>query len=180
MKRSKVKKGRMINRTIHAATLGLFLGWFCLGCGEGTLEPSVPVPADCQQFLVKYFEAVKAKDVGKIQEFSSYVSRADSKGMSDKELAMMRETKRKFAADTFERMIKECGDFRSYSVSGVKVNTIAANTVAANMMGAGIHAEITCNAKFSRNKSVHIGLHLFKETQDSEFSILAWKYQMDL
>jgi hypothetical protein len=54
--------------------VGLVLGWFCSGCGKNALEPATPVPIDCQRFLNKYFEAVKSKDVGKLQELSSYVS----------------------------------------------------------------------------------------------------------
>src|ERR1700732_2607030 len=105
----------MNNLTKYAAMLGLVLGWFCSGCGKIALESATPVPIDCQKFLVKYFEAVKSKDVGKIQEFSSHVSRADSAGMPAGSVEMMRETKRKFAADVFERMNKEFGNFKSYS-----------------------------------------------------------------
>src|SRR2546422_8496946 len=73
----------MNNRTKHAAMLAVFLGWFCFGCGKSPSEPAASVPIDCQKFLEKYFDAVKSKDVGKIQEFSSYVPPADSADRSE-------------------------------------------------------------------------------------------------
>ncbi len=170
----------MNNPTKYATMLGLVLGWFCSGCGKNALEPATPVLIECQKFLVKYFEAVKSKDVGKIQKFASYVSHADSAVMPAGSVEMMRETKRKFAADVFERMNKELGDFKSYSVVNAKETTITtANRTAANMLGAGIHAEIVCKAKFSKKHSALIGLNLFKETQDSEYYIEAWRYQSE-
>jgi hypothetical protein len=124
----------MNNLTNYAAMLGLVLGSFCSGCGKNALEPATPVPIECQKFLVKYFEAVKAKDIGKIKEFSSYVSRADSEGMPAGSVEMMRETKRKFAADVFERMNKEFGDFKSYSVISAKETTVTTAELAAKKM----------------------------------------------
>ncbi len=175
----------MSNRTKHAAMLAVFLGWFCFGCGKSPSEPAASVPIDCQKFLEKYFDAVKSKDVGKIQEFSSYVSPADSADMPAGSVDMMRETKRKFAADGFERMTKEFGDFKSYSVLSAKVRTITtAELVAGNMQGlaslVGTHAEIVCKAKFSKKRSALIILNLFKDTPESEYSIEAWRYQAEL
>jgi len=92
---------------------------------------------------------------------------------------MLRQTAGRFAVDGFERMTKELGDFKSYSVANVKVTTIAAADPAANMMGAGIHAEIGCKAKFSEKPAL-ISLHLYKETQESEYHILAWQYRVEL
>ena len=171
----------MNNLTKYAAMLGLVLGWFCSGCGKNALESATPVPIECQKFLVKYFEAVKAKDVGKIQEFSSYVSRADSEGMPAGSVEMMRETKEKFAAEGFERMNKEFGDFQGYSVISAKETTVTmAELTAKKMQGTrlqGVHAEIICKAKFSKNHSALIRLNLFKETPDSQYFIEAWSYQ---
>ena len=99
----------MNNLTKYAAMLGLILGWFCSGCGKNALES---VPIDCQKFLDKYFEAIKSKDVGKIKEFSSYVSQADREGMPARGIDMMRESRGKFAAQGFERMNKDFGDFQ--------------------------------------------------------------------
>jgi hypothetical protein len=173
----------MNNLTNYAAMLGLVLGSFCSGCGKNALEPATPVPFDCQKFLVKYFEAVKAKDVGKIKEFSSYVSDADSEGMPAGSVEMMRETKRKFAADVFERMNKEFGDFKSYSVISAKETTVTTAELAAKKMQGtrlqGVHAEIICKVKFSKKHSALIRLNLFKETQDSEYSVEAWSYQAE-
>jgi hypothetical protein len=174
MKRTKGNMVTIINLTIYAATLGLLV-WFCFGCTK-----SVPVPIDCQQFLDKYFEAVKSKDIGKIRDFSTYVSPVQSKDMPEAGMDMLRQTAGKFAVEGFERMNKELGDFKSYSVLSVKVTTIPTADPAANTMSAGIHAEIACKARFSEKKSVWIFLHLFKQTQESEYHILAWKYEVEL
>ena len=169
----------MNNFTKYAAMLALVLGWFFSGCGKNALEPAAPVPVDCQKFLDKYFEAVKSKDVGKIKEFSSYVSRVQSEGMPASSIDMMRETRGRFAADVFERMNKELGDFQSYSVISAKETTVTTAELAAKKMQGtglqGIHAEIICKAKFSKKHSALIGLNLFKETQDSDYSVEAWR-----
>jgi hypothetical protein len=173
----------MNNLTKYATTLGLVHGCFCSGCGKNALEPATPVPVECQKFLVKYFEAVKSKDVGKIREFSSYVSHADSEGMPTRGIDMMREAKGNFAAEGFERMNKEFGDFKSYSVLSVKETTITTAELAAKKMQGtrlqGGHAEIICKAKFSKKHSALIRLNLFKETQDSEYFVEAWSYQAE-
>ncbi|PYJ47127.1 MAG: hypothetical protein DME85_07205 [Verrucomicrobia bacterium] len=173
----------MNNFTKYAAMLALVLGWFFSGCGKNALEPAAPVPVDCQKFLDKYFEAVKSKDVGKIKEFSSYVSRVQSEGMPASSIDMMRETRGRFAADVFERMNKELGDFQSYSVISAKETTVTTAELAAKKMQGtglqGIHAEIICKAKFSKKHSALIGLNLFKETQDSDYSVEAWRYQAE-
>ena len=165
---------------MQTATLGLLLGWCCCGCGKSALESSAPVPPDCQQFLVKYFEAIKAKDVGTIQNLSSCITREATKGMPETSMKMLHESQRKITAEGFERMARELGDFRNYSVLSVNVTTQKADTVAANMMGAGIHATIVCRTKFAKQSSVRLGLHLFKETPEAEYSILAWKYETGL
>jgi hypothetical protein len=173
----------MNNLTKYAAMLGLVLGWFSSGCGKNALEPATPVPVDCQKFLDKYFEAVKSKDVGKIKEFSSYISHAESEGMPASSINMMRETKGRFAAEGFERMNKEFGDFQGYSVIRAKETTVTTAELAAKKMQGtglqGVHAEIICKAKFSKKHSAMIGLNLFKENQDSEYSVEAWRYQAE-
>src|SRR5437879_8142715 len=173
----------MSNRTKHAAMLAVFLVWFGFGCDKSPSEPAASVPIDCQKFLEKYFDAVKSKDVGKIQEFSSYVPPAESADMPAENADMLRETKRKFAADGFEKMTKEFGDFKNYSVLSAKVTTITAADLG-KMQGlaslVGTHAEIVCKAKFSKKHSTLIRLNLFKVTPESEYSIEAWQYQADL
>jgi hypothetical protein len=168
----------MNNLTKYAAMLGLVLGWFCPGCGKNALEPATPVPIECQKFLDKYFEAVKSKDVERIRAFSSFVASADSKGEPKASLDLMRQTRGKFAADGFELMNKKLGDFKSYSVLSARETTITtANRTAANMVGAGIHAEIVCKAKFSNNSAL-ISLNLLRENQESEYFVEAWNYQV--
>ena len=173
----------MNNLTKYAAMLGLILGWFCSGCGKNALETATPDPIDCQKFLDKYFEAIKSKDVGKIKEFSSYVSNADREGMPARGIDMMRESKGKFAAEGFERINREFGDFQGYSVISAKETTVTTAELAAKKMHGtrlqGVHAEIICKAKFSKKHSALIRLNLFKETQDSEYSVEAWSYQAE-
>jgi hypothetical protein len=178
MKRSIIKMENSITRTIYGVALGLFIGWCFFGCGKSTVESSTPVPSDCQDFLVKYFEAVKSKDVLTIQNVSWCVSSEECKGMPEASVEKTRETKKKMVADSFRQMTEKFGDLKSYSVLNVKVTTISPeDQPAANMMGVGIHAEIVCKAKFSKYSAVRIGLHLFKETQDSEYFLLSWNYQ---
>ena len=168
--------------TKYAAILGLFLAWFGSGCHNSGAE--VSVPSDCRQFLDKFFEAVKSKDVGKLQELASYVSLAQSAGVPAGPLDRMRETKKQFAKDTFERMNKDFGDLRSCSVVSVKTTTITtADLAAKNMQGTmqeGIHTEVVCRAKFTRQNSALIRLNLFKETPESEYFIEGWMYQAEL
>src|SRR5437899_1000463 len=168
----------MNNLTKYAAMLGLVLGSFCSGCGKNALEP---VPIDCEKFLDKYFEAIKSKDVVKIKEFSSYVSNADREGMPARGIDMMREAKAKFAAEGLERINTKFGDFQSYSVISVKETTVTmAELTAKKMQGTGlqgVHTEIICKAKFSKQHSVLIRLNLFTETEGSEYFIEAWSYQ---
>ena len=171
----------MNNLTKYAAMLGLVLGSFCSGCGKNALVSATPVPIDCQKFLDKYFEAIKSKDVGKMKEFSSYVSNAEREGMPARGIDMMREAKAKFAAEGLERINTMFGDFQSYSVISAKETTVTmAELTAKKMQGTGlqgVHTEIICKAKFSKNHSVLMRLNLFKETPDSEYFIEAWSYQ---
>ena len=143
----------MDNLTKYAAMIVLILGWFSSGCGKNALKPATPMPAGCQRFLDTYFEAVKSKDVGKIRGFSSYVSYAQSEAVPASSIDMMRETRGRFAVETFERMNKEFGDFQSYFVISVKEATVTRTELAANKMEGtrlqGVHAEIVCKAKFS-------------------------------
>ena len=64
----------MNKQTTQVAMLGLLLVWFCARCGQSKQDPSITVPPDCQKFLVKYFDAIKSKDIGKIEEYSSAVA----------------------------------------------------------------------------------------------------------
>src|SRR5207237_7876106 len=50
------KQTGLINRP-DIATFLLFLVALLLACSKGKERPSVSVPADCQQFLDKYFDA---------------------------------------------------------------------------------------------------------------------------
>ena len=173
----------MNGRTNHAALIGISLAFFCAGCSKSPSEPAVSVSADCQRFIDKYFEAFKSKDIGKLQEYSSasysslFSVPAGGTEMPANVADMGRENAKKIVADSYEQTFRRFGDFKSCSVVRAKETTIpTADRDAPQMMRAGIHAEIVCKAKFSRNDGL-IQLNLFKEKQDSEYSIEGWRYE---
>ena len=174
MKRSLVRKQSSIKQTVFAAGLALFFGGLLFGCGRS----SAPVPIDCQAFLDKYFEAVKAKDVATLQNLISAFWNWGGEGMPQSEASMekTREVRNMMFAENFKGMTEMFGDFKSYSVSSVKVTKVPEDRPATEVFRPGIHAEIECKAKFSKQSPVRISLHLFKETQGSEYSLLLWKY----
>jgi hypothetical protein len=169
---------------MQGAVLALFLGIACAGCSKSPPEPAVSVPTDCRNFLDKYFEALKAKDIGKIQELSdAFVSTLSSAGGSEMPANLAERARgdaRKMVADGIDKMNRDFGDFKSCSVVSAKETTITtANPQAPQMLKAGTHAEIVCKAKFSRNSGM-IQLNLYKEKPDSEYSIEAWRYEGSL
>ncbi len=54
----------------YIATFLLLLVVLLLACTKGKEGPSVSVPADCQQFLDKYFDAWKSKDIATLQDLT--------------------------------------------------------------------------------------------------------------
>jgi len=173
----------MISRAKYAAMVGLFLGLFCglifAGCNR---SPSASVSPDCQKFLDNYFDALKSKDIGKLQELSgafisSLSSAASVAGAPASAVDMAREDSKKMVADAYGKLYDKFGDFKSYSVISEKETTIpSAAPEAPQMMKAGTHAVMVCNAKFSKN-SGSIQLNLYKEQQNSDYSIEAWHYE---
>jgi len=63
-------------------------------------------PSIVRSSLKNISTAVKSKDVGKIQEFSSYVSPADSADLPAESADMLRETKRKLPRKFLSGMTK--------------------------------------------------------------------------
>jgi hypothetical protein len=164
-------------RMVCATTVSLFLAFLCAACSKGIERPAVYVPPDCQQFLGKYFDAVKSKDIATLQEICYCLSNADRSKLPESSLEMMLESRKKLVADLFEHTAREFGDFKGYAVVSVKVTTISPqDQVAANMMGAGVHTEIVCKAKFSKKHDTRVGLHLFKE-DGSDYCVAAWNYE---
>ena len=51
------KKQTGLSNRPYVATLFLFFVVILLACTKGKEQPSASVPADCQQFLDKYFDA---------------------------------------------------------------------------------------------------------------------------
>ena len=163
-------------RKFTVVTLSLLL----TACTKGREEPSASVPADCQQFLDKYFGAWKSKDVATLQALSFYLSPEDRARLPEGSLEMWRESKNKLVTENFERVTRDFGDFKGYEVMRAKTATISPqNQLAANTMGSGIHTELVCKAKFSKKHHAHVGLHLIKETEGSPYIVAAWNVEAE-
>jgi hypothetical protein len=164
----------------YSATFFLFLVVLLLACTKRTEGPSTSVPADCQQFLDKYFEAWKSKDITTLQALSFYLSPEDRSRLPEGSLEMWRESKNKLVAENFERVTKEFGDFKDYEVLRAKTTTISPqDQIAANTLGSGIHTELVCKAKFSKKRDAHVGLHLIKQTEGSQYIVAAWNFEAE-
>jgi hypothetical protein len=149
-----------------------------MGCSKITEEPSTSVPADCQQFLDRYFAAWKSKDIATLQTLCFYLSPEDRSKFPEGSLEMWRESKNKLVTENFENVTKGFGDFKDYKVLRLKTTTISAqDQPVANMIGAGFHTELVCKANFSRKHNVQVGFHLIKETEGSQYVAAAWNFQ---
>lgn len=175
MKHSGISK---VNLKILVVFL-FFFAFICFGCSKSQ-ESSVAVPPDVQQFLDKYFAVVKSRDIAQIQDMSAYVPASQSQDMQPDQVDMMREEKKKFASQVFDKVFNEFGDLESYSVASIKTTTIAVGTPGANTMGPGVYVSVVCKAKFSKNKKVQVNLQLFKENEGTDYSVLAYTYQAGL
>ena len=174
------KKTGLSNRGYVAAFFAVVLV-LLLACTKGKEEPSASVPTDCQQFLDKYFGAWKSKDIATLQALSFYLSPAMRSQFPEGSLELWRESKNKLVAENFERVTREFGDFKAYSVLRAKTTTISPQEQpAANSIGSGIHTELVCKAKFSKKHDAHVGLHLIKETEGSQYVVAAWNFQAEL
>jgi hypothetical protein len=174
------KQTGVINRAYIATSL-LVLVVLLLGCSKGREEPSVSVPADCQQFLDKYFGAWQSKDVATLQALSYYLSPQDQSRLPAGSLELWRESKNQLVTQNFEQVTRDFGDFKGYGVLRVKTTTISPqDQLAANTIGSGIHTELVCKARFSKKHNAHVGLHLIKETEGSQYIVAAWNFQAEL
>jgi hypothetical protein len=172
------KKQSRLNKRPYIAISFLFLMIVHVGCTNAKEEPSASVPADCQQFLNRYFGAWKSKDVATLQALSFYLSPEDRARFPEGSLDIWRESKNKLVNENFQRVTSEFGDFKDYKVLRVKSTPISPqDQPAANMMGAGFHTELVCKARFSKKHDAHVGLHLIKETEDSPYIVAAWNFE---
>src|SRR5438270_12873347 len=173
------KQTGLINRP-DIATFLLFLVALLLACSKGKERPSVSVPADCQQFLDKYFDAWKSKDIATLQALSFYLSPQDQSRLPEGSLELWRASKNKLVTENFEQVTRDFGDFKGYEVLRVKTTTISPqDQPAANTIGSGIHTELVCKARFSKKHDAHVGLHLIKETEGSQYIVAAWNFQAE-
>jgi hypothetical protein len=174
------KKQSGLTKRPYVAIFFVFLMVVLMGCTKAKEEPSASVPADCQQFLDKYFGAWKSKDVATPQALSFYLSPEDRARFPEGSLEIWRESKNKLVTENFERVTRNFDDFKDYKVLRVKTTTISAqNQPVANMMGSGFHTELVCKAKFSKKHDAHVGLHLIKETEGSPYIVAAWNFQAE-
>ena len=173
------KQTGLINQPYIAISL-VVLVVLLLACNKGREEPSVSVPADCEQFLDKYFDAWKSKDVATLQALSYYLSPQDQSRLPAGSLDLWRESKNKLVTQNFEQVTRDFGDFKGYQVLRVKTTTISPqDQLAANTIGSGIHTELVCNARFSKKHDAHVGLHLIKQTEGSHYVVAAWNFQAE-
>ncbi len=164
----------------YIATFSLFLVVLLLACTKGKEVPSASVPADCQQFLDKYFDAWKSKDIATLQAVSFYLSPEDRSRLPEGSLEMWRESKNKLVTENFERVTGRLGDFKGYEVLRAKTTTISPqDQPGANTMGSGMHTDLVCKAKFSKKHDVHVGLHLIRQTEGSQYTVAAWNFEAE-
>ena len=168
-------------RRPYIAICFLFLVVILIACSKGKEGPSASVPVDCQQFLEKYFDAWKSKDIATLQALSFYMSPQDQSRLPEGSLELWRASKNKLVTENFEQVTRDFGDFKGYEVLRAKTTTISPqDQPVANMIGSGTHTELVCKAAFSKKHHAQFGLHLIKETERSEYIVAAWNVQADL
>jgi hypothetical protein len=173
------KQTGLINRPCFATFL-LFLVVLLAGCTKGKQWPSASVPADCQQFLDKYFDAWKSKDVATLQALSFYLSPEDQSRLPEGSLEMWRESKNKLVTENFDQVTRDFGDLEGYEVLKARTTTISPqDQPAANIIGSGIHTELVCKARFSKKHDAQVGLHLIRQTEGSQYIVAAWNFQAE-
>jgi hypothetical protein len=173
-----VNKQTVLGNRPYIATFLLFLVLLLFACTKRREGQSASVPADCQQFLDKYFDAWKSKDIATLQALSFYLSPQDQSRLPEGSLELWRASKNKLVTENFEQVTRDFGDFKGYEVLRVKTTTISPqDQLAANTVGSGIHTELVCKARFSKKHTAHVGLHLIKQTEGSQYIVAAWNFQ---
>src|SRR5205823_15131607 len=105
--------------------LFLFFVIILLACTKGNEQPLASVPADCQQFLDKYFDAWKSIDIATLHALSFYLSPEDRSRLPEGSLDIWREWKYKLVTGNFEQVTRDFGDFKGYEVHRMKTSTIS-------------------------------------------------------
>jgi hypothetical protein len=175
------KKQTTLSERPYIAIFFLFPLVLFVACTKGKQEQSVSVPADCQQFLDRYFNAWKSKDIATLQTLSFYLSPQDQSRLPEGSREMWRVSKNKLVTDNFQQVTRDFGDFKGYEVLRVKTTTISPqDQPAANMLGSGIRTELVCKARFSKKRDAHVWLQLIKETEGSQYIVAAWNFEAPL
>ncbi len=174
------KKHTGLSNRSYIAGFFLVLVVLLLACSKGREEPSASVPADCQPFLDKYFDAWKSKDIATLQALSFYLSPEDRSRLPEGSLEIWREWKNKLVTENFEQVTTDFGDFKGYEVLRMKTTTVSPqDQPAATTIGSGIQTALVCKARFSKKRDAHVGLHLIKETEGSQYIVAAWNFQAE-
>ena len=118
------KQPKLGNRP-DIARFFVFVVVLLFGCTKGEEGPPVSVPADCQRFLNKYFDAWRSKDLATLQALSYYLSPEDRSRLPEGSLEMWQQSKNKLVAENFEQVTRDFGDFKSYEVMRVKPTWIS-------------------------------------------------------
>src|SRR5262245_36722892 len=100
------KQTRLGNRPYIAAFFVL-VAILLFACTKGEEGPPVSVPADCQQFLNKYFDAWKSKDLATLQALSYYLSPEDRSRLPEGSLEMWQQGKKRLVIENFERVTRD-------------------------------------------------------------------------
>jgi hypothetical protein len=120
------------------------------------------------------------KDIATLQALSFYLSPQDQSRLPEGSLELWRASKNKLVIEDFERVTRDFGDFKDYEALRVKTATIfPQDQPSANTLGSGIHTELACKARFSKKHDAHVGLHLIRQTEGSQYIVAAWNFQAE-
>jgi len=158
-------------------------GLLCGGCGRSEsakgstgvslrIKSGAPVPDDCQQWLLSFFDAFNEKDGAKMLELTA------SKDVAE-HMAQAPEAERKSMADSavkhVQRISQELGDVKSCSVLYCKESTFTKDAQPPGPMGAGRYVDIQGEAKGSK-RNAKVSFKLYKRADSSDPVIGLWNF----
>ncbi|MEK7269961.1 MAG: hypothetical protein AAB215_03360 [Planctomycetota bacterium] len=154
-----------------AVALGLACACPGLGCGKAD-SPGASVPEDCRKWLDAYFDALKSKDVAKVQDLCARVSARIADMLPAEGAETVRGQQRETTAGLLGKIAQDLGDFRSYAVESCRETVIPADDPMANALGEGRHIEILLATRYSK-RNARERFVLSKGPRDAEFIVEA-------